>query len=491
MNTLRLLDSLAAVQTGTAVARRAVRHMHVSDQPLVVCAYHLANENGAIVGLLFGTERHRPQVVAMGNPLDRDLRFAALTDAANAIVAYLNQFTDVETTVRTPSRGRRAGLQVEDVLAMDTPQIVTPNVATRVWLGDVLSRSLRYLRPTEQGVDPVLPLLGSHLTALTQESRSLLSSLVISATELLAEHWTTGQLPAETENLPALLAWITPPCGMTGREAAAAEEDVTPPAGPVPGQEFDDSLHAAQEQWRIGTQAGQDPLSASDAMRATVLAALRPGYEATFNALDLARKLPPADHDQDRHDGDRRAWARHLNRVDAGQAFFRRVQDPLNAARLLHRSENNAAEYARQQALDDPEVMKELLIDGEALRGEVISVDSSNRIGRSYRPLITIVPEPSYPHAPGATLHWAQQVKTEAEVTAVDRVAGTVTVRLAGGMGRGRPAPEALPTPGQVVLFSPHGPPAYFPGTLPNQLPWTHIPATDVVPQVTGQDWSR
>jgi hypothetical protein len=162
--------------------------------------------------------------------------------------------------------------------------------------------------------------------------------------------------------------------------------------------------------------------------------------------------------------------------------------DPLNAARLLHRSENGVAELARQQALDDPRVMEELLADGDALRGEVVTVDPTNRVGRSFRPLITLIPEPSYPHAAGATLYWTERVQTAGEVVAVDAVAGTVTLQLSGGMGGGQPGPDLLPGPRQIVLFSPHGDGSYFPPTLPDRLPWTHTPPIEGALPGAGQD---
>lgn len=486
MSTLDIYRGLCAAETGHAVPRRSVRHTHLGDSPLVMCALHLANEIGAVVGIVYGTERDAPQVVAVGNPLDRATRFPALVPVAEAIVEYVDLFRAVETRMRTPSRGRYAGRERAEVLALDTPQIVTPNAATRRWLGDVLSRSLRYLRADEQGVDPLLPLAGAHLTAITQEARSPLSAMAISATELLAAHWTTGQLKAETENLHSLLGWIAPPPGSTGRAEGLSAEATQPPAGPVPDVGFDGPLYAAVEDWRDAVAAGTDPVEASERMRAAVLSELRPAYNATFDALAVARELTPGAHDGERHAMDRRAWARHLERADGGQAFFRRLLDALSAARVLQRSEAGTQEYERQQALDDPEVMRELIVDGNALRGRVTAVDPDHRIGRRYRPRVTLEPRPPYLQASGARLTWAAQPATSAEVIEVDPAAGTVTVQLAGGMGRGRPRAQVLPSPESTALFSPYGVASYYPPTLPDRLPWTHAAVPAGTPD--GQD---
>ncbi|MFD1211102.1 hypothetical protein ACFQ36_03465 [Arthrobacter sp. GCM10027362] len=473
MNSLRLYDSLRAAQTGLALPARTVCHTYLSKQPLIICALHLANEPGAIVGLLYGTEPDAPRVIAMGNPLNRDLRFAELARAATDIMGYLEQFSAIrtETSVRRggPQRGTERRVETVD----DCPQIITPNRATTTWLGDVLGRSLRYLRPDEQGVDPLLPILGAHLTAFAHSARTPLSHLLVPASELLSQHWTTAQLPGETENLHTMLAWISPPEGLTGREAARAAESL-PPAGPEPDAAFDDQLYPAIDAWRAAVDAGADPHDASEQMRLAMHNVLLPAYQKCFAAVEVARSLPPAGHTASRHADDCKTWAWHLDSVTSGTRHFRRLLDPLGASRLLQRSETDTAEYARQQALDDPAVMDELLADGEALSGRVTFVDPTNRVGRAYRPLLRLRPDPPYPRAAGAALFRYDQPDTAAEVIEVDEHTGEVTLQLAGGMGRGQPAPAQLPAVGTVAVFTPYGRAPYFPSTLPDEIPWTH-----------------
>ncbi|MFR9802549.1 hypothetical protein ACL02T_09635 [Pseudonocardia sp. RS010] len=466
MNTMKLLRQLHAADTGHAVPNRSKRHAHLADEPLIVCAYHLANEPGALIGLVYGTDPAAPHVVAMGNPLNRDVRFAALADFARDALAYLDPYTGYEV-VRPSPRSNRA-----TAIAYDTPQIVTPNTATAAWLGDVLARSIRYLRPDEQNVDPALPLLGAHLTAMTQAAHSPLSSLVASATNLLSSHWVTGQLGGETEILPTILRWITPVAGLTGRESAAIAEQGTPPAGPVPGIEFDDALYRAWDQWSAQTAAGLNPLEASEAMRAALLAALVPTYAATFEALELLRGLPPATSDAARHEIDREAWGRHCQRAQGGNARFRALLDPLTAARIMQDSETQLATYTRQQVLDDPLALEELVFTSDAVQGEVLAVNPDIRDGRAWTPLITVLTAVPYENAPGARLYPTTNDRQSAEVIAVD--GDTVTLKLRGGMGQGRPTPDRLPVIGQSLTFIALEAQQFRGRTLPRQLPWTH-----------------
>lgn len=480
MNGLRLYHALVAAQGGRAVAARTHCHTYLSAQPLVICALHLANEPGAIIGLLYGVEADNPQVIALGNPLDRDLRFAELARVASYILRYLERFDVIRTETQIRRRGPRQGTERVRKIAEDCPQIIAPNRATTTWLGDVLGRSLRYLRPDVQGVDPLLPILGAHLTAFAQFARTPMSHLLVPASELLAQHWTTAQLSGETENLHTMLAWVAPPHGLTGREAARNAE-AFPPAGPAPDAAFDEQLYPAIDAWKTAVNGGADLHDASQQMRSAVQTALLPAYRSCFAAVEAAHTLPPAAHTASRHERDCATWAWHLEAVNGGTRRFRRLPDALSASLLLERSENDAAEYARQQAVDDPAVVDELIADGEALAGRVIAVDLANRIGRAYRPRLRLRPDPAYPRAAGAVLYWTDRLQTTAEVVEVDDLTGEVTVQLSGGMGSGRPNPTQLPAIGAVAEFIPYGPGAYLPPTLPDKIPWTHqLPAPSV-----------
>ena len=471
MNTMRLLRQLRAADTGVAVPHRRVRHLHLVERPMVLCVYHLANEPGAAIGMVYGTDPSDPHVVAVGNPLNRDLRFTALAELAHALVDYLGP---VATYTFEPAGPRSSRVMP---VAADTPQIVTPNTATTAWVGGVLARTIRNLRPDEQDIDPTLPPLGAHLTALAQAARSPSSSMLMSATQMLVRHWATGQLAGETENLAATLRWIAPPPGRTGRAAAAAAELATRPAGPVPDSAFDDLLYPAWDQWTAATTAGIDPRAAGAAMRHAVLDALLPAYQATFEAIALLRALSGAGSNPDRHHADRERWGRHLQRVDSPDgARFRSVLGGLAAARVLQDSEADHVAYQRQQALDDPLALEELVFTSDALHGQVVAVDADHRVGRAFAPLDSVHADVPYVNAAGTRLYSTTNARQTADVVSTDAITDIIVLELRGGMGNGRPTPDRLPAIGSTVTFIGLEPTVFRKRTLPSQLPWTHQP---------------
>lgn len=232
-------------------------------------------------------------------------------------------------------------------------------------------------------------------------------------------------------------------------------------------------LYPAWDQWQDATAAGIDPVQADAAMRRAVLAALTPGYRATFEALALLRALPRAGSDHDRHDADRDTWGRHLQRVEQHTARFRAVLDGLAAAKVLQDSEAHHATYQRQQALDDPLALEELIFSSDALHGQVVAVDATHQLGpRRFAPRITVRSVVPFANAAGTRLYSTVNDRQTAEVVA--GTADTVVLQLHGGMGSGRPTPDRLPTLGSTVTFVGLKPAEKRRRTLPRQLPWIH-----------------
>ena len=156
-------------------------------------------------------------------------------------------------------------------------------------------------RPT--GPTPSIPPCqssGKWLTFLADSADHPGSALLADLTSLLAEHWATGQSPLEDASLAAQLAWIDPPPGMTGLQAALATEDPLrcPPAGPATDPGFDQAIleplvrnhdRAAQ----AGSQAGADRAAAEITSRP-------PGPAGTDMGCGLARDLAAARAARDR-----------------------------------------------------------------------------------------------------------------------------------------------------------------------------------------------
>ncbi len=139
----------------------------------------------------------------------------------------------------------------------------------------------------------------------------------------------------------ALLAWIAPPDGVSGAEAAldaelrrdAQGQLVCPPAGPATDPAFDNKLLApAIERYdraRTALSAAEDGLEADDRLgeltaaereiRSLVESRTRPTWDAVWHGIDLLRTLPEGAHAVDRWTRDRWSFTGHRDRITAGE----------------------------------------------------------------------------------------------------------------------------------------------------------------------------
>ena len=321
---MSLIDTLArleAVGSGRAQPLATVRHRHLSARPMVFVPLTTAGEAGAPLGALVGTDRDAPRLLVVPQPRDRDLRFTFLAELADVILPYLDSYaTEVEAAERTetdPETGKR--VKVETELCADAPQLIVPSRAGLAFVR-LLGRSMRFRRTAEQDPEapypapPRVPLLGRWLTHYGERSRVPGSALLLALTDVLSRHWASGQSGLEDQHLGALLAWLDPPAGSSGAEAArAAELDRDPagqlrcpPAGPATDPAFDNKLLApAIERYdrvRTALAAAEDPLEADDRLAALTRAEreireliesqARPTWDAVWRGLDLLRALP-------------------------------------------------------------------------------------------------------------------------------------------------------------------------------------------------------
>ncbi|AYN41154.1 hypothetical protein D9753_22300 [Streptomyces dangxiongensis] len=527
---MSLIDTLArleAVGSGRAQPAATVRHRHLSDRPLVFVPLTTAGETGAPLGALVGTDRDAPRLLAVPQPRDRDLRFAFLADLADAVLPYLDSFTEsVEPAERTetdPETGKR--VKVEAELCADAPQLIVPSRAGLDFVR-LLGRSTRFRRTAEQDPDapypapPRVPLLGRWLTHYGERSRVPGSSLLLALTDLLARHWATGQSGLEDQHLGALLAWIDPPGGESGAQAArraelerdAAGHLLCPPAGPATDPAFDNKLLApAIERYdraRTALAAAQDPLEADDRLaaltaaehdvRALVESRTRPTWDAVWRGVDLLRALPEGAHVEERWTRDRWSFTGHRDRVLAGEPPQPRRDDAVTAANKLATREREQARLEAQEALDDPLVMAGRRLAGEAFAGEVTEVVMAYSESRrpSPRPLVTVRTE-DRPHL-GERARVYRSVGGRAQSAEFAGAAdeGVLVLRILDRMGRGKePEPGSVPEKGDRVCFTlfehEQRGGAKLPG--PEETPWTHggppgEPVAETPDTVTEED---
>jgi hypothetical protein len=505
MSLLTTLARLQAVRSGRAEPLATVLHRHLVERPMVLVPLAAAGEAGAPLAVMLGRDRERPTLLTVPQPLDRDRRFTFLAELAAELLPYLESFGEQVEVLTKETKDAETGekTEVSRELCLDAPQIIVPNRGGIDLLG-LLGRSTRFRRTAEDpdpGPYPAparVPLLGRWLTHLRERSQVPGSSMLLAMTDLLGRHWATGQSTLEDQHLGALLAWLDPPAGLTGTEAALRAETardergqlLCPPAGPTTDPRFDSGLLAPAitryDAARPVPAAGHpaDPAAAAareqdidDLLRSILL----PVWDQLWQGLDLLRTLPAAEHLPERWTGDRWSYTAHRDRLAAGEPPQPVQDDAVTAARKLAQREREQTTVEVQEALDDPLAMAEHRLAGEALAGVVVEVEAAyDTTGRSPkpRPLVT-VRTADRPHADlGRELHRAGgPAKQQARLYGVDPGQGTITVQLVNGMGRKKePEPGSVPAPGDQVCFTLFELTARQSAPLPEpeDTPWTH-----------------
>ncbi|MFD6417851.1 hypothetical protein [Streptomyces sp. NPDC060194] len=504
MSLIGTLARMEAVRGGRAQPLTTVRHRHLADRPLVLVPLTTAGEAGAPLGALVGTDRSAPRLLTVAQPRDRDLRFAFLARLAEEVLPHLEASAD---EVELVERGR--GKDKEEVeLCADAAQLVVPGRAA-VEFVRLLGRSMRFRRTAEEEPDapypapPRVPMLGRWLTHYGERARVPGSALLVAMTDLLTRHWATGQSSLEDQHLGALLAWIAPPPGETGAEAALRRELerdkegqlVWPPAGPATDPAFDNRLLAPAvdryDRARGALAAAEDGLVA-DARMADLTAAereidmlvgdvLRPTWDAVWDGLDLLRALPEGPHAADRWTRDRWSFTAHRDRVRAGEPPQPRRDDAVTSARKLGSREAAQTELEAQEALDDPLVMAGRRLSGEAFAGEVVAVEMAYSDAKrpSPRPLLVFATE-DRPHLGERTKVYREldgKPQTAVFVGVAEEPPGALVLQVQDKMGRGRePAPGSVPAPGDRLCWTLFEHSARGGPDLPDaeDTPWTH-----------------
>ncbi|KUM69332.1 hypothetical protein [Streptomyces curacoi] len=513
MSLISTLARLEAVSTGRAQPTATVRHRHLSDRPLVFVPLTTAGEAGAPLGALVGTDRDAPHLLVVPQPRDRDLRFAFLAELADLVLPYVDTYAaDVEAAERNetdPETGKRVKVEVE--LCANAPQVIVPSRAGIDFVR-LLGRSMRFRRTAEQDPEapypapPRVPLLGRWLTHFGERARVPGSSLLLAMTDVLARHWATGQSTLEDQHLGALLAWIDPPDGATGAEAAlraelardAQGQLLCPAAGPATDPAFDNKLLApAIERYdraRTALAAAEDGLEADDRLgdltaaereiRALVESRTRPTWDAVWRGLDLLRALPEAARAEERWTRDRWSFTGHRDRVLAGEPPQPRRDDAVTAANKLAAREREQARLEAQEALDDPLVMAGRRLAGEAFAGEVTEVVMAYSEGKrpSPRPLVTVRTDDRPQLGERTKVFRSLGEKPQsAEFVGYGEAPGEdgalIVLRVLDKMGRGKePEEGSVPEKGDLVCFTLFEHEQRGGAKLPDpeQTPWTH-----------------
>ncbi|WP_336206443.1 hypothetical protein [Nonomuraea sp. LPB2021202275-12-8] len=475
MSLLTSLARLRAIDEGIAQPIATVRHCHVSARPMVFIPLKLSGEAAAPLAAMLGTDRDEPRLLTVPQPRNRDLRFAWAAELAGVLVPYIETFLASTETVE-----RKNADPYER--ALDAPQLVVPNRAG-VAFTRLLGRSTRFRRvdgpyPVPEGV----PLLGRWLTYFGERAAYPGSSLTLCATDELGRHWASGQSALEDANLAALVSWIT-----SGPDDDAEDPLIWPPAGPATDPGFDAEVLAPAIESEVAGRV-------TEALRTQ----LEPTWRLMWRTIDLLRGLEEGASVTQRWELDRASFSGMAAQVAEGGPPQARRDGAIAAAARLARMERAQAAYDVQRAYDDPLIMAEYRLTGEAFAGEVVETDPGNTEGegrsRKLRPLVVIKTDDPVRLTPGTALGTPGRRGQGAQlVSARD---GLVTIKITKGMGRAKtPAPGSVPEVGERVCYTSltgdfQGSPA-----LPEAeaTPWTHGgPPQQYVPtdEDAQEEWS-
>jgi hypothetical protein len=481
-----------AAAAGRARLIRTVRHVHLSGRPLVVIPLQLAGEACAPLAVMLGDDQDKPRLLTVYEPRDRARRFEFAADLADVILGHLDAYLPAsdDDAARTDARPEQEKAAAPEPLP-DAPQLLVPNPNAAAFLR-LLGRSTRLRRTEgEYAVRPAVPLLGRWLTHYAERAEVPGSVLLLPMTTALAEHWATGQSDLEDANLAALIGWIDPPDGLTGQQAARLAEDPVrcPPAGPITDPTFDNEvLEGRMQTIRDATESGDGPAlaRAQAAMDAALRGQLAATWELMWRGHALLAALPEAPHAERRWKDDRRSFTAQAAWLRDGGAPQPRRDSAVAAAKRLARLEREQQRLAVERAHDDPLVMAEYRLTGEAFAGTVVGADlarlDTGGKKAKLRPWLTVRTTDAVVVEPGATLTCPDYPSQAARVIDIttdhDRPGETrVTLELSGGMGRALTAPPGTtPARGDNVTYTTlrddFQPAPQFPSR--EETPWTH-----------------
>lgn len=482
---MSMLTSLARVEAAAAGRARPlsqVRHRRLAGQPLVIVPLTLAGDPATPVAAMTGVSRTSPRLLVVPQPRNRELRLEFLTSLAGTVLGHIaarQQTTEIIPAARNREERHRYA---------DAPQILVPNRAARDYLG-LLGRATRFQQTDgPYAVDPAIPALGKWLTFFAERADHPGSALLADLTSMLAEHWATGQSPLEDSSLAAQLAWIDPPPGMTGLQAALAAEDPLrcPPSGPATDPGFDQAIlepliRTYDRAGHAGSRAGTSRATAE--ITAAFQGQLQPTWDDMWRAIALLRALPETAGATRRWGADRDSFTSFSSYLADGGLPQPRRDHAAGAAARLDRLERAQATYDTERAHEDPFILAELRTTGEAFRGQVLSADPTRTAitpaGRTVlRPRFTIRTSDPVRLEPGRALISPARPRQQVQIAALDRTAAStdIVLEVTHGMGTpARPTPGAVPAIGEQLSYTLD--PGFFtlrvyPPT--DQTPWTH-----------------
>jgi hypothetical protein len=434
--------------------------------------WRLGGERFRAAAVAWGPVGGQFQLAVAGEPRNRDLYFAALTPFAQDLCEHVRR---AALTQVARQRGSH-----RDFIPLHALQLVVPNRASVAALG-LLGRYLAYLSDRGGVIpDPALVEAGKHLRFYGRHARVPGQALIVPLDRLLAEHWATLLSPFEQANLAALDAQIDPRRGVHAFDASVAAE-ATARIGPEPTEDIDrvtDELLTRFNEARDGATEAAAIQPLLGPLKDHYQRLVEPVWALMGRVVDRERALPAAPSVERRFEADREAFGRHVDWVSGG-GRYRTTDTPRQAAMTLRRLEEALARYEADKAIEDPAAMVPYLLDGDAVRGVVASVNDQYRVrlrvNAVRRALVAFDTDDPVTLPIGKKLWWT--------ATADDKPWEVQDVQAHGSGSRltlmlcAAPTPTRLPQRGDRITFSTlHTSSEAYRLPPPQNPPWTHTP---------------
>ncbi|MEV0855123.1 hypothetical protein [Nocardia fluminea] len=487
MSRVSALARIEAMESTQAVPVTQYRHRRLSPKPLVVIPLVMAGEAGSPLAMMVGSAKRSGRLIIVGQPRNPDQRFRFAAEFGDIMMKYINEFRTNRREIRTKNKESRSQF-------VSAPQILVPNRGGIQTLKD-LGRTCRFRKTTgDYPVPAVVPELGRWLTELADSAEQAGTSMLLAVTDLLTEHWATGQSTLEDQNLASVMAWIDPPRNVSVEQALLDAENpiICPPAGPSTSPEFDNrQLQPAIRDFDTARRSGVAEAIdlARQELHDLIGEQIKPTWRMMWDAIALLSAVPEAPRATKRFEADCAQFTAFSDYQDTGTALPQRARDnAVGAARRLSRLERAIEQFNADKAFDDPFVLADRRSDGEAFAGKVEAVEAdrvviSDKNQLILRPRFVLRTLDPTRLAEGTTLispSMPASHKSRIIATEHDLDSSLVTIEVTGGMGTPtKPTPGAIPEVGQTLAYLPD--PGWrtkprFPGA--DEPLWTHISTT-------------